>query len=158
LSCAKLGESYSPIPMSDIKTLQETLEKKQAELAKLGEELKVARAKQFTDLPEKVGLGSVDSLIKALADFASPRFKGILRAAFNGGTTRATKKVSAPSSKKAGKRTRAKITPEIRKSIEAAAKEGKMTGAEIAKEFGVSLPSVANIKKAAGLTKKRAKS
>ena len=52
------------------------------------------------------------------------------------------------------KRKRAKITDSLRKSIIAALKTGK-TVAEVAKMHKVSVPSVNNIKKAAGLTKSR---
>jgi ParB/RepB/Spo0J family partition protein len=56
--------------------------------------------------------------------------------------------------KKAGMRkgTRVEITPALRESILDAIKEGG-TGAAIAKRFGVSLPTVQNIKRAAGLTR-----
>jgi DNA invertase Pin-like site-specific DNA recombinase len=65
---------------------------------------------------------------------------------------KALKKATKPA-----KRTRAKITPELKQQVLAAIQEGK-TGAEIVKAFGLSLPSVQNIKKEAGLVKVRASS
>jgi len=56
--------------------------------------------------------------------------------------------------RKAGTRTRAKITSETKDKVKALVKEGK-TGAAIAKEVGISVPSVQNIKKELGLVKKR---
>lgn len=54
------------------------------------------------------------------------------------------------------RRKRAKITDAVRENVIAALKAGK-TGAAVAKEAGISLPSVENIKKAAGLVKGRSK-
>jgi len=53
------------------------------------------------------------------------------------------------------RRTRARITDETRAELKKLVEQGK-TGSEIAQALGISLPSVANIKKALGLTKKRA--
>jgi len=62
-----------------------------------------------------------------------------------------TKKVVAKSAKR---RKRTTITPQLKNDIIAAVKGGA-TGAAVAKQFGVSVPTVQNIKKAAGLTKKK---
>lgn len=51
---------------------------------------------------------------------------------------------------------RVTITPEIKAEIIKLAKEGSMTGAEIAAKVGCSVPTVASIKKQAGLVKARA--
>lgn len=146
--------------MSNLQTLTQALEKKRAELEKLQQEIEQAREKELTALPKQVGLETVDELIKALAPYASPRMKGLL--AGNAPATRpprAARDSSAGSASAAeanGKRTRTTITDEMRQQVIALAKDGK-TGAEIAESVGISLPSVANIKKAAGLTKKRGK-
>jgi len=63
----------------------------------------------------------------------------------------ATKKVAAKATKR---RKRTTITPQLKNDIIAAVKGGA-TGAAVAKQFGVSVPTVQNIKKAAGLIKKR---
>ncbi|EDY82761.1 hypothetical protein VDG1235_2384 [Verrucomicrobiia bacterium DG1235] len=71
----------------------------------------------------------------------------------------ATAKKAAPAKKaaKATKRAkRARITEELKSQVIAAVKAGDK-GAAIAKAFGISIPSLQNIKKAAGLTKTRAK-
>jgi len=64
------------------------------------------------------------------------------------------KATSKKATSKSGKRAYTKITPEIKQQVISAVKADK-SGATIAKEFGISLPSVQNIKKAAGLVKTR---
>ncbi len=153
--------------MSTLQTLAQTLEKKKAELAKLEVELHEAREKELTALPAQVGLESVDELIKALAPFASPRMKGLLAGKATSARTSnasaatekkpaARKRAASTAENPAGRRTRTKITDEIKAQVKTLSEEGK-TGAEIAAAVGVSLPSVANIKRELGLTKPRAK-
>ncbi len=115
--------------------LQE-LAKYQQKVAALEKELGKAQRKLLA-LPGKFGFKSVGELIEAL------------RAAEKGGGP-APKAKSA----KAGRRKRAKITPEVKAKVKAMASDGK-TGAEIARAVGISLPSVQNIKKELGLVKKR---
>lgn len=145
--------------MPDIQSLQESLAKKQAELATLEKELEAARQAQFTDLPARVGLSSIDALIRALADFASPRLKGALKGVFAEKTVKAAPKaeVKAEAPVKAGKRKRARVTPELKDQIVKALKAGGKTAGAVAAEFGVSGATVNNIKKAAGLTKDKGK-
>jgi DNA-binding NarL/FixJ family response regulator len=148
--------------MSNLVTLAQSLDKKRAEVEKLQQEIEELRARELTSLPGQVGLESVDELIKALAAYASPRIKGLL----GGKSTPAPraprqKRSATPAEPKAegqdagGRRPRTTITEEIRTRVVALVNEGK-TAAEIAAEVGISVPSVANIKKAAGLTKPRA--
>jgi DNA invertase Pin-like site-specific DNA recombinase len=143
--------------MSNLQNLQETLAKKQAEVAALEQELRTAQESQFTELPAKLGLDSIDAVIRALAPYASPRLKGALNKAL---ATKAVatvrmveEKPAAPA--KAGKRKRAKITPELKEAIVKALQTGEKTAGEVAAEFGVSGATVNNIKREAGLTKKK---
>jgi hypothetical protein len=140
--------------MTNIQTLTDSLAKKRAELERLQADLEAAREKQFTELPAQVGFQTIDELIRSLVKYASPRLKGVLNPVLAG---RSPASATAKPARGTKKRTRATITDEVRAQIVEAAKKGEMTGAEIAKKFGVSVPSVANIKKAAGLTKKRGK-
>jgi hypothetical protein len=142
--------------MADIKALLENFRKKREELHKLEAELKTAEARQFKVLPKEVGLTSVDALIRALARHASPRMKAALKAAL-GGEKPAARAAKPKPPAKARKRTRAKITDAIRAKVIGAVKAGGKTAGKIAKECGISVPSVANIKKAAGLTRKKGK-
>lgn len=101
------------------------------------EEREAALARAHTEL----GFASRSDLIKAL------------RALEKAGPKRGRKAAGKPSAAaKAGRRKRTTITAELRESILAAVKEGG-TGSAVAKRFGVSLPTVQNIKRAAGLTR-----
>ena len=114
-----------------------------AEAAALEAQVDAARAKELAALPAKYGFSSAADFVAAVSAAA--------------GKPRGRKPGKAPKAEKpatAGKkrRKRAVITDamkaEVKKLVEA-----KKTGAEIAKAVGISLPSVQNIKKAAGLVK-----
>jgi transposase-like protein len=64
----------------------------------------------------------------------------------------------APTETSSGRKPRAKITEELRTAMVAAMKAGESSSAEIATRFGVSIPTVQNIKKAAGLVRAAEKS
>lgn len=119
------------------------LEKAKAKLAQAEAKLSADRVAALAKLPADYGYSSLNEFIKALKAAAGKAKKG-----------KKVKAAKAPKAQKAAKRTRAKITPELKAQVIAAAQEGK-TGAEISKAFGVSLPSVQNIKKEAGLVKVR---
>ena len=73
-----------------------------------------------------------------------------------GGIERARRKVGRPKKAAAASKTRkrAKITAAIRARVKKLLQAGK-SGSKIAEAVGISLPSVQNIKKAAGLVKSR---
>lgn len=146
--------------MSNLNSLRENLARKQAEVASLEQELRAAQTAQFTELPAKLGLDSIDAVIKALAPHASPRLKGALAKAFGGKLpasvameTPVDTKPAAPAAKRE-RRKRATVTPELKDAIVLALQAGK-TSSAVAAECGVSPATVNNIKRAAGLTKKR---
>ena len=143
--------------MPDLNSLRESLAKKQAEVATLEKELLTAQSAQFTDLPAKLGLDSIDAVIRSLADHASPRLHRALKKFFGAkavaAVSRAEAKPAAPAA--AGKRKRTKVTPELKAEIVKALGAGDKTAGEVAAAFGVSGATVNNIKREAGLTKKR---
>lgn len=110
------------------------------------EEREAALARAHLDL----GFASRADLIKALRalEKAGPR-RGRRKGA------KGAKGAAPAAAGRKGRRKRTKITPELRDSILAAVKEGG-TGSAVARRFGVSLPTVQNIKRAAGLTKGKA--
>jgi hypothetical protein len=115
----------------------------QAKAAELQASIEAERAAELAALPAKYGFDSLPAFIKAV------------KAAAGGTGKRRGRKAKAPAAKKAGgKRTRTKITPELKEQVKAAVEAGK-TGAAIANEFGISVPSVQNIKKEFGLVKAR---
>ncbi|HSI07159.1 MAG: helix-turn-helix domain-containing protein [Rariglobus sp.] len=122
------------------------LEKAKAKLAQAEAKLASDRVAALAKLPGDYGYDNLNAFIKALKAAAGKAGKGK-----KGKAAKATKAAKAP---KAGKRTRAKITPELKAAVIAAVQAGK-SGAEISKSLGLSLPSVQNIKKEAGLVKAR---
>lgn len=115
-----------------------------AKIAELERTILAERAAQLARLHTDLGFASRAELISALrAEDKAP-----------GGRKRGRKAAVARSAGKKPRRKRTKITPELRSQIEAAIRTGA-TGAAVANQFGISLPTVHNIKKAAGLTRKR---
>jgi DNA invertase Pin-like site-specific DNA recombinase len=130
-----------------ITNTQKQIAATKAKLDALEKKAAAEAAKKLTNLHKDLGFATRADLIAALSS---------LEAA--GGKSRGpAKKAGRAAPKKATKRAkRAKITEELKaKVIEAVKNGGK--GSEIAKDFGISIPSLQNIKKAAGLTKPRGK-
>jgi uncharacterized protein YaaW (UPF0174 family) len=95
---------------------------------------------------------------KARPKAAKKAAKKVVRKAASKATKQVAKKAVRKVAKKTarksgGRRKRTTITPQLRNDIIAAIKGGA-TGAAVAKKFGVSVPTVQNIKKAAGLIRK----
>lgn len=88
-------------------------------------EIEQERKRKLYDLPQLVGLNSVDELISALKDLASTPRKG-----------------------------RAGISGEIRVKMKDDLKSG-MKGTDVAKKYGVSVPTVQKLKQELGLVKTR---
>lgn len=106
-------------------------------------------AKKLTNLHKDLGFATRADLIAALSSLETV------------GGKRGRKAKAAPSKAgaagKASKRAkRTKITDELKAKVIEAVKQGGK-GSDIAKDFGISIPSLQNIKKAAGLTKPRGK-
>ena len=117
------------------------LEEIEARAAELKAHIESERKAELASLPGKYGFDSAADFIKAFKAAI-----GVIR------KPRGKAKGTAP---KAGKkRTRAKITDEIRQQVKALAESGK-SGAEISAATGISLPSVQNIKKQLGLVRSR---
>ncbi len=133
--------------MSFIDQLAE-LEKAKAKIAQAEAKLSADRVSALSKLPSDYGYDSLNGFIKALKAAAGKAGKS------KGKAKKAAKAAKPAKAPKAGKRTRAKITPEIKQQVIAAVQAGT-PGAKIAKSFGISLPSVQNIKKEAGLVKAR---
>ncbi len=128
------------------------LEKAKAKLAQAEAKLAADRVAALAKLPGDYGYDNLNAFIKALKAAAGKAGKGK-----KGKAGKAPKGAKAAKASKAGKRTRAKITPELKQQVITAVQSGQ-SGAEIAAAFGISLPSVQNIKKEAGLVKARGNS
>ncbi|MDR2673717.1 MAG: helix-turn-helix domain-containing protein [Opitutaceae bacterium] len=112
------------------------LEELKARAVKLEASIETERTAELAALPGQYGYGDINEFIKAL--------KKAFEARGGGGETSAA----------GDKRTRVKITPEIKEQVKAATLEGQ-SGSAIAEKLGISLPSVQNIKKEFGLVKSR---
>lgn len=118
------------------------LEKQKAKLLQAEAKLATERVAALARLPGDYGYENLNDFIAALKAAAGKGRKG-----------KPGRKPGAKAAKPA-KRTRAKITPELKQQVIAAVQAGA-SGSEVVKQFGISLPSVQNIKKEAGLVKAR---
>ena len=105
------------------------------------------REKRLANLHTDVGFETREELIAALRSVGGGAKKR--RGRKPGPAKKAAAKAPA---KKRSKR--ARITPQLREKVIAALKSGQK-GTAVAKQHGISLPSLQNIKKAAGMTKPR---
>jgi hypothetical protein len=126
-----------PMVTEKIKELADLKEK----AAKLEAKVIVERRAELAALPAAYGYDNLKAFIKALKESAGKR-RG-----------RKPGKQGKPG-RPAGKRKRAKVTPEIRDKVKAAVQAGEK-GAAIAKKYSLSVQTVQNIKKAFGLVKSR---
>lgn len=117
-----------------------------AKVASLEKSIENKLNRELAALPEKYGFETAAELAEAIIRASG---QGAVR---GGGKRRGRKPGKAKAA--GGRRKRAKITDEMREQVKKMVAEGK-TGSEIAKTVGISLPSVQNIKKAAGLVNKR---
>jgi len=115
------------------------IQKFQTKIAELEKSLRQERQKLLR-LPAKLGYASLRELIAALAAAASSP------------DGKATRGVSVTKTGKP-RRPRTEITTEMKQKVKALVGEHK-TAAEIAKIVDISIPSVSNIKKELGLTRK----
>jgi hypothetical protein len=115
-----------------------------AQLAHLEKTVETELRQELAVLHKQYGFSDLKSFFKAV------------RAAAGGGIERARQKPGRPKKAVATPKTRkrAKITAAIRARVKKLVQAGK-SGSKIAKAVGISLPSVQNIKKAAGLVRSR---
>lgn len=128
----------------------EKLEKLRLELAALEAQNQEEIKARLTALPAELGYKNARELITALLPFA----RGL--AVVEASTLKsADAPVVAVASKAKGKRT--KVTDSMRTEITNLLRDTGMTAKQVAEKFGVSVPTVNNIKSAAGLVKKKKK-
>ena len=118
-----------------VTTKVEELAAAKARVAQLEQSITAELNRELAALPARYGFDDTGAFVAAV------------KAAF-GSKRRGRKPAAAPRRRK-----RAKITDETRASVKTMVEAGK-TGNEIAKALGISLPSVQNIKKALGMTRK----
>jgi len=119
-----------------------------AKVASLEKSIENKLNRELAALPEKYGFETAAELAEAIIRASGA---GSVR---GGGKRRGPKPGKAKAAGGGRRRKRAKITDETREQVKKMVAEGK-TGAEIAKTVGIALPSVQNIKRAAGLVNQR---
>ena len=130
------------------------IEATKAKLASLEKKAAAEQRKRIVNLHKDVGFETREDLIAALQALGGAPKKKRGRKAKKTARKAAKKAVAKKGAKKRAKRT--VITDALRKNIISALKAGDK-GTAVAKKFGISVPSLHNIKKAAGLTKARKK-
>jgi len=143
MSINVLGQSYA----SEVQALAAL----KIELERLEAQQRAKEEERLKNLAGEFGVDSVDALIQRLAAYASRAMRNRIE-----GTVAKAAPVRAPAPVRKARGTRTRVTPELREQIVAAINAGT-TSAGVAAQFGVSVPTVHNVKKAAGLTKARAK-
>jgi hypothetical protein len=145
----------------NLKSLQTELAKIQKRGRALESQIKARAAKQYTALPGKVGLKTIDMLIHALLPYSSPRMKGNLGGGKKADTSAAEKttKLGRPpgSGKRSKSSTRNRYSAAVKAAIRRELEKGGKTYTQLSKEFGPSAFSIKDWKKAWGLTKPRKK-
>lgn len=119
-----------------------------AKIASLENAIESARVNQLRNLHTEMGFDTREELIAALRGLGGGR--GKRRGRPPGRSGKAKKKAGR---KRGGRKARAVITPALKAKIISAVKGGA-TGNAVAEKFDVSLPTVQNIKRDAGLTRK----
>jgi DNA-binding NarL/FixJ family response regulator len=114
-----------------------------AKAAALEQEIAAERAKDLASLPAQFGFSDASAFAAAVLAASGGRRGRRGRPA----------RANAKQGREGGRKPRATVTDEMRAELKKLVKAGK-TGNEIAKTLGISLPTVQNIKKALGLTRK----
>jgi hypothetical protein len=127
----------------DFSKIKQKLSEMERQRRALEEKIKAAQRKEFQALPARVGLESIDALILALLEYASPamqaHFKDI--ASGKGSQDNARVKFSA------------ELRAQIRKELEA----GLKSVAQLSREYGPSHPTIMGWKREWGMTHPRSK-
>jgi hypothetical protein len=133
--------------MSKIGTLQAALDQKRQELTRLELELCAAQRQRLPEIHCEYGFQTIDELIKALAEFASPSLRTAIQKCLSTG------KGSPQNTTSKIRKKRAVITDEMKDKIRVALARQSEVAADIAKHFNVSVSAVNQLKRKLGLTK-----
>jgi hypothetical protein len=135
----------------NLQSLQLQLKKVEQRQRQLQNRIERRSAKEFTSLPAKVGLKSVDALILCLAPYASPRLRN--RVGANEGATSVASGRANASGRSKGTRYDAAVKAEVK----AAMSKGGLTAAQLSERFGPSVFSINLWKKQWGFVQARNK-
>jgi hypothetical protein len=142
----------------NLQTLQAQLNKLERKRQLLEKRIKARATRQFTALPAKVGLKSVDDLIVQLLPFGS---NGLRSRLGNGSSAKEGGNGVAAGVRRRGRPPRrsrgTRYTADVKAAVKRAVEAGGKTVAEISREYGPSVFSIKDWKKQWGLTKSRKK-
>ena len=133
----------------NLQTLQAQLNQLERKRQQLEKRIKERASRQYSALPKKVGLKSIDDLIIQLLPYGSSGLRSRLNQ--NGGVT--GKRRGRPPGKSRGTRYTADVKAAVKRAVEA----GDKTVAQISRELGPSVFSIKDWKKQWGLTRARKK-
>jgi len=146
-----------------LNTLQTELTRIERRRVQLQQQLDKEAKSVYASLPAKVGLRTVDSLILALAPYASPFLRAKLNRSQAGAKNTSIATESAPAAKAASQnakqpRQRPPMRSDEQKSaVREAFKEGKLTTRAISNKYGVPYNTLKKWKTVWRMTKARAR-
>jgi hypothetical protein len=130
----------------DIDKIRAQLSRIDREKRALEQKIQVLQGKKLVALPKQLGLDSVDSLIVALARYASPAMRTYLQSMRPDGAG----DLEAP-----GRARRERFSPELRGRIKTELEQGKKSVAQLSREYGPSHPTIMGWKREWGMTHPR---
>lgn len=113
----------------------------------LEQRIQALRKKQLLALPGQFGLESIDQLVLALIEFASPSLQERLRARESAGASTVAHVTTAQA--------RVRFSPELRDKIRRELELGVKSVAAISREYGPSHPTIMGWKREWGMTRPR---
>lgn len=137
-----------------LQTAIQRLKALRAKAAALAEKIHTSRTQTLKGIHKTNGFETVDDFIAAVRTANSTERGGKRRGRHRKSSGAAIASAAPASNSQDKRKSRSKITPEMKDQLKAMVKAGK-TGKEIANALGISLPSVHNVKKELGLTKAR---
>jgi hypothetical protein len=135
----------------NIQSLKAELTKVERRAQRLQKQIQSRTRRQYTALPARVGLKSIDDLILNLAPYASPRLRTRL------GTSGANGAQAVPGKKRGNKSKGTRYPAAVKAAVKAALMKGGQTAAQISQAYGPSVFSINDWKKQWGLAKSRKK-
>jgi hypothetical protein len=150
----------------NLQTLHAQLNQLERKRQQLEKRIKQRASKQYSSLPAKLGLKSIDALILELLPYGSSGLRARLS---QNGAASAVTSASTPTptngltvngkrrGRPPGKSRGTRYTGDVKAAVKRAVEAGDKTVAEISREFGPSVFSIKDWKKQWGLTRARKK-
>jgi hypothetical protein len=131
----------------DVSKIRAKLSEMDRQRRLLEEKIKVAQRKELLALPGQMGLESVDALILALLEHASPGLRARCLPDARLPDNRANREASA----------RVRFSEELRAQVRSELEAGLKSVAELSREYGPSHPTIMGWKRAWGMTHPRSR-